>query len=155
MVGKRYAYGYYKARGLCPYCSGARPSTPGRLACDVCGAQRAQYARDNLERKRLDYREHVANGVCPFCGKRDPLPNRVACAQCRVLEREYSRARHARKRAAGTCVRNGCHVPAVTGRTMCPAHAAERNAYFRERYRRVVGQDASKTPVTADVPALP
>ena len=116
------------------------------------------------DRERFAHRTaaRVAAGLCPKCGKTEPLPERRLCAGCAEKQNRASRARDARLRAegiprrnpakarqyervrsrrkaeeclaAGLCVRCG-QAPAMPQRTMCAACLDKRRAADRARYQ--------------------
>ena len=126
--------------------------------------------------RRSDARRKA--GLCPKCGKTEPLPERRLCAGCAEKRNRASRARDARLRAegkprrdrakaaeyernrahrqadarreAGICVRCGT-APAADGRTSCKPCLDKRRAADRARYQ--TGMAAGKIYGGADVAA--
>ena len=99
-------------------------------------------------------------GLCPKCGRTEPLPERRLCAPCnekrnaasrardarlraagkprrdpetaRLLERKRSRRQYAEHVAAGICTK--CKAPARPGRTTCEPCAGKHRAGDRARH---------------------
>ena len=117
-------------------------------------------ARDR-ERFRRRSADRVAQGLCPRCGERPPVPERSLCEPCATKRNKSSRARDAKLRAAGKprrdpdkeraserrryrrqagerreaglCVR--CATgPAAPGRTKCEPCIGKRREADRARY---------------------
>ena len=131
-------------------------------------------ARDR-ERFRKRTAQRVAAGLCPRCGKTEPLPERTVCAACAEKRNRASRARDARlreagrprrdaarartyerkragrqaaeRRAAGICVHCG-KAPAAPERTACGECLEKRRAADRARY--AAGKAAGKPYSGAD-----
>ena len=117
--------------------------------------------RKDRERFHRRTAERTAAGLCPKCGKTEPLPERRLCAGCAEKQNRASRARDARLRAegkprrdmaarqyerartrrqtaerhaAGRCVRCG-QAPAMPQRTMCAGCLDKQRAADRARYQ--------------------
>ena len=109
-----------KAAGLCLRCGKTEPE-PERTLCEPClenrrAADRARTARLQAERKpRRD----------PERAKRD--------------KREYSRRRHAARKAAGICTKCGL-TPARPQRTLCEPCAEKHRVRDRARHARAKAQ---------------
>ncbi len=129
------------------------------------------------DRERFSKRTaaRVAAGLCPRCGKTEPLPERTLCAGCAEKRNAASRARDARlraagrprrdparakayerkrarreaaeRRAAGICVPCG-KAPAAPDRTACEECLEKRRAADRARY--AAGKAAGKPYGGAD-----
>ena len=105
---RRYMAAYYAARvagGLCTGCGSTGDVVPGRKRCAVC-LSKEQNATHRRSLARLDA------GTCVRCGAADP-PGRY-CVRC--LDKD--KARYARRRALGVCVKCGVRVP-VLGKQVC------------------------------------
>ncbi|MCY4065151.1 MAG: hypothetical protein OXF57_02140, partial [Rhodospirillaceae bacterium] len=113
------------------------------------------------ERFRKRTAARVAQGMCPRCGERPPVPERSLCGPCnekrnaasrardarlraegkprrnpgtaRQYERERSRREAAERKAAGLCTRCGTE-PAAPGRSSCEPCLEKRRAADRARY---------------------
>ena len=130
--------------------------------------------RDPAEGRRKD-RQRVANrtaarieaGLCPRCGKTEPMPSRSVCASCndkrnaasrardarlraegrprrnrdkaKLYERERSRRAHAERKVAGICTKCG-RTPARPDRTTCEPCAERHRAHDRARHARAKAQ---------------
>ena len=103
-------------------------------------------ARDR-ERFRKRTAARTAAGLCPRCGKTEPLPERTLCTRCAEKRNRASRARDARLRAAGICVPCG-RAPAAPERTAFGDCLEKRRAADRARY--AAGKAAGKPYGGAD-----
>ena len=134
-------------------------------------AYRDMEVRRRKDRERVARRTaaRVAAGLCPRCGKTEPLPERRFCAGCaekgnrasrardarlraaglprrdpdkaRAFQRKHARRLAAERRAAGRCVRCG-KAPAAPERTACEGCLEKRRAADRARY--AAGKAAGK-----------
>ena len=132
--------------------------------------------RKDRERFHRRTAERVAAGLCPKCGKAEPLPERRLCAGCaekrnrtsrardarlrvegtprrdpakaRRYERDRSRRQNAERHAAALCVRCG-QAPAMPQRTMCAGCLDKQRAADRARYQ--AGKATGKLYGGADV----
>ncbi len=151
------------ARNLCPRC-GLAPPAPDRRLCDGCNGKirdrarvryhegkqaglkyggrpaesRRRSARVRSERKRLAWLEA---GKCSRCGKAEPAEGGSTCTPCRTRRQERERAKYAKRRSTGCCVR--CAASTFDGAALCFTCAAveadsgrqeRKNAASRRRY---------------------
>jgi len=109
----------YVARGLCPYCYGARRAEPGKEGCRPCRDERN---RRYNERRR----QRIAQGLCGRCGR--PSDRGITCGACQARVAMNFARYYRRDVARGICT--GCgKAPARPGRILCEACAG----YYRER----------------------
>jgi hypothetical protein len=80
---------------------------------EVSGDNLQEVSGDNLQeklrwtepgydatRKRRQYAERKANGLCPICGKRPPYPGAHKCVQCATKQRSANRRYSNRQKEA-------------------------------------------------------
>ena len=126
-------------------------------------AYRDPAVRRQRDRERIAQRTaaRIAAGLCPRCGRTEPLPERRLCAPCnekrnaasrardarlraagkprrdpdnaKAYERDRSRREHAERKAAGICARCG-KAPARPDRTTCEPCAEQHRARDRARH---------------------
>lgn len=85
-----------KAAGLCVSC-GKKRDRADRVLCAVCREKRrldwqnisGAAHRAEIARQRDTYRKRAAQGMCPRCGKEEPLPGRRLCPACAEKARQY------------------------------------------------------------------
>ena len=130
-------------------------------------ADPAEGKRRDRARFRRRTEERIAAGLCPRCGKTEPLPERTVCAACaekrnraarardarlsatgkprrdpgkaRLSERRRARRRAAKQREAGLYVRCG-KAPAAPDRAECAPCSAGRREAERRRYAKAIAE---------------
>ena len=125
---------YYKAQGLCPFCSEHR-KTDGKLYCAVCTDRKNKNAAGRKEWYR-------AQGQCPECSEHRPLePGRKFCRVCMDKHASYQNRHHQRAagnkewyRSQGQCPECSEHRPLEPGRKFCRVcmdkHASYQNRHY-------------------------
>lgn len=81
-----------------------------------------------------------AQGLCPYCGLRPPVPSRVRCGPCLRYNAKCALADRVRKRQSGQCIHcpTGSPENCVGGTAMCYLHSVcmrRTNREYRKRLR--------------------
>lgn len=81
-----------------------------------------------------------AQGLCPYCGLRPPMPGRVRCGPCLRYNAACALADRVRKRREGKCIHCpvGTHSVCVEGTPTCYLHSVymrRTNRDYRKRLR--------------------
>jgi hypothetical protein len=75
--------------------------------------------------------KRIAEGKCPVCGEREPVPGMYACDPCLEKKAEYLRSRGEKRKAEGLCSRHG--NPILEGHTTCALCVEQTRKYQPKR----------------------
>lgn len=129
---KKDNYNFYKAHGICTYCTKER-AVPGKTLCEDCLEKKRVRERKRYE-NNPDLKEiHKKNfqkfyygkkeeGLCVNCGKKKAYNGSVFCYECmlrskRVCKEYETNVRKKYCKEIGLCTR--CGAERVPGRTVC------------------------------------
>ena len=119
-------------RGVCVSC-GKVKAQAGKKLCEMCAAKHSettmrnrkkeQYNKHHAEYARRKWKERIANGICPECGKRKVDYGFKSCGICREKNRkrwEKIRPQTIDRIENGICLR--CDNPVKPGFKVCQKH---------------------------------
>lgn len=123
-MGSMELYYWYKSHGICVQC-GSADAVPGQVRCKECRSIFARYSaeyyanklaemtdderkthfkavsRKAAENKRIRQKRRYAEGICIYCGKREPVAGLKSCEYCRrknnAKATAYYRSHYAKK----------------------------------------------------------
>ena len=88
--------------------------------------------KENARRCLANYHKRKEKNLCGHCGN-EKTGSAGLCAKCQSKQAAKTPSAYHRKKAAGKCVRNGCHNRAITGMVLCHSCRNAKNKKHRER----------------------
>lgn len=112
------------AARLCVTCKAQIEDASELTTCEPCSAKERVQATSERNRRK-------AAGLCAFCGKKPPLPNRTLCKRCKRNQAMRTAKHRAKNRKLGLCTK--CGQMALSGLDVCYECREKRRAYGRTR----------------------